>query len=528
MEKKLKSAYYEALVLEATLGIVVANREGEILLANPEAENLFAYAPGELNGASIEVLVPQMARKSHAAYHEYYHNHPTRRLMGEGRELNGLRKDGSTFPVEISLSSVVVEGERLSVAFVYDIAKRKQTSDALKESELRLSAVINNANDSIITIAKNGTILSINPGGCRLFGYSSDEMIGNNVRMLMPEPDKSAHDGYMANYHRTGIRKIIDIGREVTAQKKDGTLFPVLLSVNEVKLKEKTIYSGIIHDLTEQKKAEEQIRASADALEKMNEELEDKVRRRTAALQESERKLKESLSKEIELNELKSRFVSMASHEFRTPLSSVLSSASLLQMYLDKGMPEKQSKHIQRIQSSVQNLTTILNDFLSLEKLESGNVVADFTEVNFINFVNEIIEEFHPNIREEQNIEFDHQGNEILQVDPHLVKNIFFNLLSNAIKYSPAGKNVKVQSSFDGQLLKVAVIDQGMGIPLADQKHMFTRFFRATNATNISGTGLGLTIVKRYLDLMDGDIDFKSEEGQGTTFFFEIPQPTTT
>ena len=240
-------------------------------------------------------------------------------------------------------------------------------------------------------------------------------------------------------------------------------------------------------------------------------------------LKESELQLHEALNREKELGILKSRFVSMASHEFRTPLSSILSSAELLGMYIEAGKLEKTGKNIKRIKTSVRNLTNILKDFLSLEKLEAGKVEVQNTEIQLKDYLAELSEEIQPILRPDQQLLLQFKNIPVIQTDPYLLKNILINLLSNAIKYSPKGEDVTLEISKGKNQLIFKVIDQGIGIPDEDKQHMFSRFFRASNVENIKGTGLGLTIVKRYLDLMGGGIDFKSEYGKGSTFFFKLP-----
>lgn len=234
--------------------------------------------------------------------------------------------------------------------------------------------------------------------------------------------------------------------------------------------------------------------------------------------------LEQALQKEKDLSLLKSRFVSMASHEFRTPLTSILASAGLIEMYRQRGNLEKQVKHIHRIKSAVNNLTAILNDFLSLEKLESGKINFKPEKLLLPSFISEVKEELSLVAKEDQHIEYEHKGEELVVIDQHLVKNILINLLSNAIKYSPQGEVVKLITQRHDDQLTIQVEDHGIGIPEEDQKQMFSRFFRASNAASIKGTGLGLTIVKRYLDLMGGKISFVSKVNEGTTFSVEIPQ----
>ncbi|HVD98906.1 MAG TPA: PAS domain-containing sensor histidine kinase [Cytophagaceae bacterium] len=357
----------------------------------------------------------------------------------------------------------------------------------LADSNSRLKAIIDNAVDGIITIDSRGIIESANPAAARLFGYTHEEMMGKNVKMLMPEPDKSNHDQYIKNYQRTGIGSIIGKGREVIGKRKDGSTFPFLLSISEVELSGGKMYTGIIHDISE--------------LEEM----------------------KNALKKEMELNELKSRFVTMASHEFRTPLSAILSSASLISKYNDPKDEDKRLKHIHRIKSSVANLTSILNDFLSISKLEEGKVLNTPVALEITDLCNEIIEEMSPVLKEEQVIQYKHYGDTKVHLDKNIIKNICINLLSNAIKYSSEGKNVEFTTSNEKGMIDIVVKDYGIGIPDGDKQHLFSRFFRAHNAGNIQGTGLGLNIVKKYIDLMNGEIYFTSELNKGTVFTVTVP-----
>jgi signal transduction histidine kinase len=356
--------------------------------------------------------------------------------------------------------------------------------------------------------------------------------------MLMPEPHQTHHDSYLHNYHTTGQARIIGIGREVEGRKKDGSTFPFRLAVSQVELKGKLIYTGIIHDLTSVKEAEnqvlqmnqqleqkvrsrtEQLALSIDKLVSTNELLEHEVKERKAA----EAALCKSLSKEKELNELKSRFVSMASHEFRTPLSSILSSAELIKEYTAEVQQPNREKHVSRILASVDNLTNILNDFLSLGKLEEGAILPQVESFSISTFCAEVLDEFQVTLKADQRIVQHHNiAQDLVRLDRRFLKNILFNLLSNAAKYSLSGTTINCTIATQKEQLMIQIADQGMGIPEEDQQHLFSRFFRSHNAENIQGTGLGLHIVKRYLDMMGGEISFASEVGVGTTFFVSLP-----
>ena len=414
-----------------------------------------------------------------------------------------------------------------------------------KDFILRLKAVIDTAIDGILTIDDKGIVETINPAAAKLFDYLPNEVIGNNIKMLMPNPDRAQHDGYLKRYQETKKPRIIGIGREVKGLKKSGVTFPFRLAVSEVILNDRVIYTGIVHDLTEMNLAQTEII-------NLNKQLEEKITDRTYELEstvnkllaannqlnkeiderrEAENKLKVqelelkgALSKEKELNELKSRFVSMASHEFRTPLTSILSSAAIIGKYSTAEQQPNREKHIVRIKSAVTNLTGILNDFLSLSKLEEGLVEVQLQKLNIDHLCDEIIIATEGLRKGQQNIIHTVHGNKTyILVDERILKNILFNLLSNAIKYSEEDIECHIYLNEDNFIIKV--IDHGIGIPIEDQKYLFTRFFRAGNVTNIQGTGLGLNIVKQYIHILNGEIICESEHEVGTTFTVTIPYP---
>jgi signal transduction histidine kinase len=302
---------------------------------------------------------------------------------------------------------------------------------------------------------------------------------------------------------------------------------------------------AFIIDISERRKAEEQLKRSEEELLVYAAELEKKVHIRTEALnrlvedlekanlflqeqiaerKKAEEETRKALDRERELNELKSRFVSIASHEFRTPLSSVLSSASLIAQYKAKGDYDKIDKHVLRIKSSVNHLTAILNDFLSLGRLEEGRVEIMRELIDYPEHIHEIVEELKPLLKDGQHIvtEFSLADNKLM-TDKRVIRNILFNLISNASKYSADHKVIYITSTIADHQLKISIRDEGIGIPDNDLKHLFERFFRASNVTNIQGTGLGLNIVKRYVDLLQGSIDFSSQEGKGSTFTVTLP-----
>lgn len=368
------------------------------------------------------------------------------------------------------------------------------------------NALFNNAAIGIIITNQVGEILSINNFGLKQFGYEEKDLEGEKIETLIPQRFRANHIKHRDGYHgKNANSRPMGMGLDLFAVKKDGSEFPVEVSISPYMTVEGQYAIAFISDITIRKQSEQ-------ALLDLNAELEEKVNERTQSLSEA-------LEKEKELNELKSRFVSMASHEFRTPLSTVLSSAYLLSKYSQTEEQPKRDKHIQRIVSSVNMLNDILNDFLSVGKIEEGRIQVRFAEVNITTLINELLSELQPIYKKGQRIEYNHTGEELAMLDVSLLKHIVMNLLSNAIKFSSEDAVIHISTSNpDGSELTLKVKDNGIGISKEDQEHLFERFFRGANVTNIQGTGLGLHIVAKYAELMNGTIKAESELGEGTEF----------
>ncbi|MFK8006288.1 MAG: ATP-binding protein [Saprospiraceae bacterium] len=421
----------------------------------------------------------------------------------------------------------------------------RDSNSSISIDTQQLKAVFETAVDCLIIIDANGIISKINPTGANLFGYTPTELIEQNINILMATPHHKQHDNYLAKYQKTGIKKMIGIGREVTGKKKDGTLFPCHLNVNEFFVQNKKCFAGILHDLTLRKKNEEEILSLNQQLQKkiddknihlskmvgqlsdINQQLEYEILERKkieAILRTNELELRKALEKEKELNDLKSRFLSTASHEFRTPLSTILSSSILIEKYLQKGKLENTEKHFGKVKSSIHQLNEILGDFLSLTKLTEGKIQASPQRFMLLDFCRDFIETNQGLLKSEQRIEKQLPKNDLeLFLDKKILQHILFNLFSNAIKYSKVDGVIHCSIQVANNQLVIDIKDNGIGIPLAEQKHLFERFFRGTNAINIKGTGLGLNIVKEYLNILNGSILFESKENEGTTFTIQIP-----
>lgn len=505
MENKDKagvSSVYETIFQSAGEGMLLVNRAGTIELANPRALQMFGYEKEELIGKSIEALVPERVRHHHHHLRESYAQHPKQRPMGIGMDLKGQRKDGTTFPVEVSLNYIEQPDGLQVVAFLTDITKRreheglirslnadleKRVSERTRElraSQLLFSAISRNfPNGTINVFDRDFNYVFVEGEELYRHGITSEKLMGLNYLDRLPKevrPRMKAHlddalEGRNSNFELELSNRHYLIST-VGLQNDEGKIDRILL---------------VEQNITRQKLAE--------------------ARALTA------------LEKEKRLNELKSRFVAMASHEFRTPLSTIVSSLALARKYDERGDVEKKEKHFNRIKSSARHLTNILNDFLSLDKLEAGKVNLQPEHVKVKHLIEETMEELVEMSVKGLKIDFQYTGLPELYSDAGALKIIFANLLGNAFKYSRENSTVGCYVNVAGHGMEAVISDEGLGIPKEEQHHLFERFYRATNVTNIQGTGLGLNIVKRYLDMLDGDINFTSEFEKGTTFTILVP-----
>lgn len=410
-------------------------------------------------------------------------------------------------------------------------------SDNSLNKDIRFEALFNYASLGIIVVNEKGIIVLANDFANALFGYTDSSMTGEILEKLIPTRYHHRHVGHRENYTHDPKARGMGIGMTLSAIKKDGNEFPVEVSLGHFKTDENQFVIAYIADITKRKENEGQIIQQKADLELINEEikklnsnLESQVNSRTLELQStlneleaSKEELTISLEKEKEVNDLKSRFVSMASHEFRTPLSTILSSISLLAKYITTEDQPKRERHIERIKSSVKSLTDILNEFLSLGKIEEGKVEVKPETFDLTEFISGIIDEMNVLLKQNQNIQYTHKGSPNIYLDSNLLKHVLVNLLSNAIKFSPENAVVRIETNIDEAYTQILVIDQGIGIPKNDQVHLFERFFRASNVTNIQGTGLGLHIVGRYIELLNGEIKYSSELERGSTFTIILP-----
>ena len=385
--------------------------------------------------------------------------------------------------------------------------------------------------EGIVIVNKKQEIIASNEAANSMFGYKLDELKGEPLNVLIPRNYHKNHGHHFSGFMNHFETRQMGHGREIFGMRKDGSQFPVEAGLNPFDIAGEKYVMALVSDITIRKQHENQII-------ELNESLEKKIDERTYQLEVSilelkkevvkrknaENKIKESLRKERELNDLKTKFLSLVSHEFKTPLSGILSSTSLLAKYTETDQQVKRDKHIKTIKSKVKYLDNILNDFLSVERIESGKVNYKFSNFPLSKVLNEVVYDANMMLKMGQKINYPLDIEEInIDFDEKILELVFSNLLRNAIKYSSENSIIDIRVEVYGDELLVEFEDNGMGIPKKEQKFIFNRYFRAENALLSQGTGIGLNIVKSHLESLGGTISFASEEMKGSTFTIKIP-----
>ena len=428
------------------------------------------------------------------------------------------------FMDSVAIQIAVAISNAWSFKLVKDQAEmlKKQESELI-ERETRLRTILENTVDAIITIDESGVIESFNQAAERIFGYTAAETIGNNVKMLQPEPHRSRHDEYLNNYLRTGVAKIIGIGREVEGLRKDGTTFPLELSVSEVIVSGKRIFTGLIRDITQRKQAEEELKRFNEELQIQTEELETQAEELRAQQKELENK-----NREVEqANRAKSEFLANMSHELRTPLNSIIGFSEVLEDKTFGELNTKQQKYVNNIHTSGRHLLQLINDILDLSKVEAGKMDMNYEEFSISDAMQDIGAVFKTQVDKKNislGLEFDKRLISI-NADQKKFKQIMYNLLSNAVKFTPEGGKIIVKSELTDKFIRISVSDTGIGIKPEDHERVFAEFQQIDSKTSraYEGTGLGLPLTRRFVEMHGGKLWVESEFGKGSTFTFTIP-----
>ncbi len=407
-----------------------------------------------------------------------------------------------------------------------------------KQDQDIFNILLGAVSEGVIVVDEHQNIVETNASAELMFGYGKKELIGKPLNILIPQNYHAGHKAHFKSFMKEQQRRQMGRERNIFGARKDGSTFPA-----EAGLKLFTVYGSsyvmaLVIDISVRKEKEQKIR-------KLNIQLETKVQERTKELNikveelkainveldeennkriEAEKQTKEALKKEIELNDLKTKFLSLVSHEFKTPLSGILTSTMLLSKYKLAEQQQKRDKHIKTITDKVHYLNNILNDFLSVEKLEKRKISYNFSTFKISKVVNEVVYNANILLKEGQQINYPENIDDIsLTQDEKILELALSNLVHNAIKYSSEETVIDIIIRQNTKFTMLEVTDNGIGIPENDQKNIFNRYFRAGNVLLTQGSGIGLNIVKTHLENLGGTIGFKSIENKETTFTITIP-----
>lgn len=467
-------------------GIVMVNSTGRIVLVNTQAEQLFGYQAAELNGQPVEVLLPQRYRSAHVGHRSGYFSQPRTRMMGVGLELYGLRKNGIEFPVEISLSPIETDEGVLSMSAIRDVSERKK-------AELKFRGLLESAPDAIVIVNRDGDIVLVNSQTEQLFGYPREQLLGNKIEMLIPSRFAEKHPDYRSGFFSAARPRPMGVGLELFGLHRDGSEFPVEISLSPLETEDGTLVSSAIRDVTERKRIERSLHEKNLQLENAN------------------------ISKD--------RFLAGMSHELRTPLNAIIGFTGILLMKLPGPLTVDQDKQLKTIQSSARHLLSLINDLLDLAKIESGKMAHNVEPVACQSMLADLLETLRPQA-EQKGLAFRQEllaDDIVIQTDRRALSQIVINLVNNAIKFTAKGEVlVRLEPRLDdGQpALAIEVIDSGVGIKPEEQDKLFQAFSQIDNTSTrrFEGTGLGLYLSQKLAGMIGARLSLRSEYGKGSIF----------
>jgi len=487
-------ALFNALIATVVDGVIVIDARGIVQIYNGACERLFGYSSDEVIGQNVKILMPEPYHGEHDRYISHHRRTGEKRIIGVGREVAGRRKDGSTFAMYLSVGEGHFEGRPIYVGIIHDLTDRKAAYDAVREREARLRSILDTVPDAIVTIDEFGSIESFSPAATRLFGYEASEVVGKNVKMLMPQPYRDQHDTYLANYRNTGIKKIIGIGRIVVGQRRDGSTFPMELSVGEVSGGHRRLFTGFVRDITE--------------------------------AQGTELRLQELQAELLHVSRLSAmgHMSSAIAHELNQPLTAITNYVKAARRTLDdvKGdaaasraqdLMDKAATQVLRAGAIIRNLREFIEKRESNRAPENlGKVIEEAIALGFVGTA-------HINIR--VRLDLDHTLGAVL-IDRIQIQQVFINLIRNAIEalQSVERRELTISTAADNPgFVSVTVRDTGPGLPPQVRERLFQPF----TSTKEKGLGIGLTICQSIIDAHGGNITLLADEEAGAAFRFRLP-----
>jgi two-component system sensor kinase FixL len=473
-------------------GIIVIDAHGQVQTYNKACERIFGYTAAEVIGRNVKMLMPAPDRDRHDSYIENFKRTGIRKIIGIGREVTGLRKDGTAFPMDLSVAEVRQGEDHAFVGIIRDITRRKRAEAELREREARLATILDTAVDAIIVIDETGNIESFSASAGRLFGYAPEEVVGRNVKMLMPAPYRDEHDGYIDRYLKTGERRIIGIGRIVVGKRKDGSTFPMELSVGEMRLADRCMFTGFIRDISER--------------------------------QQTERRLHELQAQLIHVSRVNEMgaMASAFAHELNQPLGAAMNYLNAVRRWLEQSQDARAPRMLEGTQRAVAEVARAsqiiqrLRQFMAkgrterswerIAKLveESAGLALVGTAANPV----KISLAIPPGLPE-------------VLVDRVQIQQVLTNLIRNAVEAmqeSPK-REITVTALVDDAILEIAVADTGPGLAPEVAENLFKPFV----TTKAHGMGVGLSICRSIVQSHGGDLIGGPNPGGGTVFRFTLP-----
>ena len=457
-------------------GIIVIDARGTIEAFNRGAQKLFGYPESEVLGHNVSMLMPSPHHEDHDKYLERYLTTGEARIIGVGREVSGRRRDGTVFPVELSVGEMRIGGERKFTGMLRDLTRRVHLEGRLGASEARWRAVVDSAVDGIILIDAHGLVEAFNPAAERLFGYPADEVLGRNVGLLMPSPYREEHDSYLSRYLATGRAKIIGIGREVQGRHKDGSTFPLHLSVGQITIDGERKFTGILHDLSARVRLEEQLREQATL---------------------------------VKLGEM----AAVIAHEVKNPLAGI---RGAMQVFASRMSPEGVNPQIlKEIITRIDALDQMMKDMLLFARPPKPKRVRTDV-VPLVEMTAGLLGQ-DPTLRD---LEIEVSGSAPpVSADQDMLRIVFQNLMLNAAHAMQGKGTIRVAVATADSTCRIAFVDSGPGIPAEIREHIFTPFF----TTKSRGSGLGLATTKRLVEAHGGHVAVECPPAGGTTVVVQLP-----